>query len=231
MNEVLRQEKKYLVNIVDSRKLCARLDKVMEQDKHNGLYGYRIRSLYFDRPGDGDFWDKVDGMEYRRKIRLRNYGPATDFAMLEMKQKEGAYQKKRSLPVRKKDALEFCRGNYTPLLSYGDGFAAECYGLMNSMCYRPRAVVEYRRMAYVAKENRIRITIDDRITATESCYDIFSPALCQYPVLDDFSAVLEVKYNRFLPGYIKELLRFADRSEFSISKYCLSRSVGLNHQI
>ncbi len=231
MNEVLRQEKKYLLNMVDAQKLCARLSQVMELDQHNGANGYRIRSLYFDRINDGDFMDKVDGMEQRRKIRLRNYGAEEAFAMLEMKQKEGAYQKKRSLPVKRKDAAALSQGNYTPLLAYGDSFAAECYCLMNTMCYRPRAVVEYRRRAFVAKENRIRVTIDDSITATEACYDIFSPTLCQYPVMDAFQGVLEVKYNGFLPGYIKELVSGANRSEFSVSKYCLARSVGLHYQM
>lgn len=231
MNEVLRQEKKYLLNMVDCQKLFARLSRVMEPDRHNGANGYQIRSLYFDRINDGDFMDKVDGMELRRKIRLRNYGAEGASAMLEMKQKEGAYQKKRSLPVKREDAAALVRGDYTPLLAYEEPFAAECYCLMNTMCYRPRAVVEYRRKAFIAKENHIRITIDDSIIATEAAYDIFSKTLCQYPVMDAFHGVLEVKYNGFLPGYIKELVSSANRSEFSVSKYCLARSAGLHYQM
>lgn len=46
------------------------------EDKHNGAGGYRIRSLYFDTLDDNDYRDKLDGMELRRKIRLRNYDPA-----------------------------------------------------------------------------------------------------------------------------------------------------------
>lgn len=228
MNEVLRQEKKYLVNIVASNELCRRLGNIMMEDKHNGAEGYRIRSLYFDTLDDGDFKDKVDGMELRRKIRLRNYDPKADFAMLEMKQKEGAYQRKRSLPMKREEGKQLLRGNYTPLLKFAEPFAAECYGLMNRMCYRPKAVVEYRRKAYVAKENRIRITIDKDMIATEACFDIFSETLSQYPVWDAFHAVLEVKYNGFLPSYIKELVSSINCSEISVSKYCLSRSVGLH---
>ncbi len=228
MNEVLRQEKKYLVNIAASNELCRRLGNIMMEDKHNGAEGYRIRSLYFDTLDDGDFKDKLDGMELRRKIRLRNYDPRADFAMLEMKQKEGAYQRKRSLPMKREEGKQLLQGNYTPLLKFAEPFAAECYGLMNRMCYRPKAVVEYRRKAYVAKENRIRITIDKDMTATEACFDIFSETLSQYPVWDAFHAVLEVKYNGFLPSYIKELVSSINCSEISVSKYSLSRSVGLH---
>lgn len=230
MNEVFRQEKKYLLTAAEARRLSAYLGEVMIEDAHNGPQGYSIRSLYFDSLNDGDYWDKVDGVELRRKIRLRVYGAKADFGMLEMKQKEGLYQKKRSLRMEREDAQRLCRGDYAPLLKYGEDFAAECYGLMHGRCYRPRAVVEYRRRAFIARENRIRITLDSQITATEARWDVFAPGLAQYPVLDPFHTVLEVKYNGFLLSYIKNLVNAANRSEFSQSKYCLARSVGLRFQ-
>ncbi len=227
MNEVLRQEKKYLLTVLDGKKLEARLSGCMRQDEHNGPHGYTVRSVYFDFLNDGDYWDKIDGIEVRRKLRLRVYDPAAEFAMLEMKQKQGAYQKKRSLRVGREDARRLCRGDHSPLLRYSEPFAAECYGLMQYKCYRPRAVVEYRRVAFAASENRIRITLDSQITATEARWDLFAPDLARYPVLDPFHMILEVKYNGFLLSYIKQLVSAADRSEFSQSKYCLGRSVGL----
>ena len=42
--------------------------------------------------------------------------------------------------------------------------------------------------------------------------------------------VLEVKYNGFLLSYIKDLLDLVERSELSVSKYCLGRGVSLNIQ-
>ena len=230
MNEVLRQEKKYLLTAADAQRLGAHLDGVMIQDEHNGPQGYSIRSLYFDTLNDGDYWDKMDGVELRRKIRLRIYSPSASFGMLEMKQKEGPYQKKRSLRLEREDAWQLCRGNYEPLLSYRDPFAAECYGLMHYKCYRPRTVVEYRRRAFIAKENRIRLTLDSQIIATEAAWNVFDPNLVQYPVLDPFHVVLEVKFNGFLLSYIKDLTGAANRSEFAQSKYCLARSVGLCFQ-
>lgn len=230
MNEVMRQEKKFLMTVADSSNLAARLAQVMISDNHNGSRGYLIRSLYFDSLNDRDYGEKLDGLELRRKIRLRCYPPSPEFAMLEMKQKSGPYQKKRSLAVSREDAQELIRGNYFPLLHYQEPFAAECYALMSSMCYRPKAVVEYRRTAFIAKENRIRITFDSNITATEASYDIFSENLLQYPVMDPFHVVLEVKYNGFLLSYIKDLVRAANRSELSVSKYCLARSVGMHDQ-
>lgn len=230
MNEVLRQEKKFAINIADGVVLGGRLGAAMHADAHNGPQGYEIRSLYFDTPDDQDFVDKVDGLELRRKIRLRTYSPQSDFAMLEMKQKEGPYQRKRSLRLRREEAVRLCQGDYRPLLSHTDPFAAECYGLMHCRCYRPKAVVAYRRQAYVARENHIRITLDSQITATESSYDLFSQQLPLYTVMDPFQMVLEVKYNGFLLSYLKDLLDLVARPELSVSKYCLARSVSLSLQ-
>ena len=230
MNEVLRQEKKYAINAADGAALRQRLGPVMLGDAHNGAQGYVIRSLYFDTPDDQDFQDKVDGLELRRKLRLRTYSPQSDFAMLEMKQKQGPYQRKRSLRLAREDAQRLCRGDYRPLQKMADPFAAECYGLMHCRCYRPRAVVEYRRQAYIARENHIRITLDSRITATESRFDVFSGRLPMYAVMDPFHMVLEVKYNGFLLSYIKDLLDLVGRPELSVSKYCLARSVSRSLQ-
>ena len=227
MNEVYRQEKKYFMTLPDMRELSGRLASVMIQDGHNGADGYRIRSLYFDTVDEKDYTEKIDGVELRRKIRLRIYDPGADFAMLEMKQKEGNYQKKRSLRVRRQDAIELARGRYDSLLKYSDPFAAECYGVMRMQCYRPKTVVEYRRKAFVAKENKIRVTFDSEIRATETSSELFSPELNMWPVLDAFNGVLEVKYNGFMLSYIKNLIDGANRSELSVSKYCLARSASL----
>lgn len=231
MNEVLRQEKKYLMTMADIYALSRHLESVMSQDPHNGAQGYSIRSLYFDTLEERDYQSKMDGLELRRKIRLRIYDPAASFAMLEMKQKEGAYQKKRSLRVDREDAGQLARGQYDRLLHYSEPFAAECYALLHSQCYRPKTIVEYRRKAYVAKENKIRVTFDHQIRATETCMDLFAPDLNLYPVLDPFNGVLEVKYNGFLLSYIKALVSGADRSELSVSKYCLARSASLKFSL
>ena len=99
---------------------------------------------------------------------------------------------------------------------------------MTCRCYRPKAIVEYRRQAYIAKENQIRLTLDSQIAATESCYDLFSPRLPLSPVLEPYHMVLEVKYNGFLLSYLRDLLNEVERSELSVSKYCLARSVCLS---
>lgn len=54
------------------------------------------------------------------------------------------------------------------------------------------------RLHAIAKENKIRVTFDNRIEATESCFDLFSERLNMNPVLDLYNVVLEVKFNGFI---------------------------------
>lgn len=226
MNRVYREEKKYLISLPEFIETSHRLSQIMHEDPHNGVHGYRIRSLYFDTIDDRDFYEKAAGVELRRKLRLRCYDPAADYAMLEMKQKQGANQLKRSLRVTREDAQMLMCGEYSPLLRYSEPFAAECYALLHSQCYRPKTIVEYNRKAFIAKENKIRITFDNRIVSTESCFDLFSQELNMAPVLDPYSVVLEVKYNGFLLDYFRRLINGVDRSELSVSKYVLARQHG-----
>ena len=223
MNQVYREEKKFLINIDEFLRKSHQLEQVMAQDEHNGTHGYLIRSLYFDTMYDSDYFEKLAGIETRRKVRLRCYDPDSDYAMLEMKQKQGSSQLKRSLRVSREDAMRMIAGDYTPLLTYPEDFAAEMYASMMMKCYRPKTIVQYNRKAFIAKENKIRVTFDNQIVSTESSFDLFDPDLNMYPVLDKSKVVLEVKFNGFLLEYIKQMLHSVDKSELSVSKYALAR--------
>lgn len=225
LNQVLRVEKKFLITLEQSKGLSDKISQILEQDRHNGTNGYRIRSLYFDTLGDRDYFDKEEGLEIRRKIRLRCYGSKDAYAKLEMKQKQGEMQKKRSLLLSRKEAESICRGDYQVLLQRSEEFAAECYGIMNCRLYRPKGIVEYNRMAFIGKENDTRITFDSNIRGTESNYNIFEKNLCLYPVFEPSWVVLEVKYNGFLLSYIKGLLDSVGCREISISKYSRGRGI------
>lgn len=230
MELVLRQEKKYLLNHLEFRKYSNFLDRILMPDKHNGPNGYIVRSLYFDTLDNKDFLEKEVGAEIRRKIRLRVYDPTSDFAMLEIKQKQGEQQLKRSLKVSKNDALELIKGNYSCLLNYKDPFASECYSYMITEGYRPVCVVQYDRKAYICKENKTRITFDSNIIATETNFNIFDEKLTMYPVFSQYNTILEVKYNGFLLSYIKDLIAQVEKSPISASKYCLARTVSQNYK-
>ena len=49
ISDILRTEKKYPLDYLDARKLCGKLNRVLQPDPHcAGTDGYLVRSLYFD---------------------------------------------------------------------------------------------------------------------------------------------------------------------------------------
>lgn len=230
MRNVCRKEKKFLVDMASARTLEHNLAAILPADPHNGFNGYPVRSLYFDTLHDRDFAEKLFGLEIRRKVRLRVYSPTADFALLELKQKQVDNQQKRSLRLSKEEAQAVIAGNLDVLLEREEPFAAEIHALMSINGYMPKAIVEYDRTAFIAKENKIRITIDRNIRATETNYDLFDPNLCMTSVLDPFNVVLEVKFDGFLLSYIRQVLNTVQKSEISVSKYCLARTTRLGYQ-
>lgn len=229
MNEVMRNERKFLLSLEEFYRYSGYFSKILMEDPHNGRDGYTVRSLYFDTPWEKDFYEKEDGLEVRRKIRLRIYHPQDPVAVLEMKQKQGANQRKRSLKVSREDAMELIQGRYEALLGYSEEFALECFSIMQMYAYRPKCVVEYRRKAFVAKENRIRLTFDHHIAASETNLDMFAHNPGLNPVWDPYLVVFEVKYNGFLLSYIRDAIHRIQKSETSVGKYCLGRSVSLHY--
>lgn len=224
MREVLRCEKKYLITYDNYLKSRHYFLQVLHSDSHNKIDGYTIRSLYFDTVNDDDFYNKIDGLETRRKIRIRIYNPDDDFAYLEMKSKQGDYQKKKSLKLTREDAEELIKLNYDVLLKYKEKFAKEIHGIMRTNHYVPKTINQYNRYAFVASENSIRLTFDSNIRATESCFDLFNKNLVLNPVFDQSFVVFEVKYNGFLLSYIKDRINTIDKIQTPVSKYCLGRS-------
>lgn len=226
MRDVFRKEKKYLISKIASSNLNELFLQVLHQDIHNSHDGgYIVRSLYFDTIDDTDYFEKEDGYEYRKKIRLRIYSPSEKIARLEMKEKSGDNQRKRSLSISKLHALELTIGRYECLLTYENPFAQELYFLMMQQQYIPKCIVEYKRTAFYVLENDIRITLDAGIQATETNFDLFASNLNLYPVSHYDDVTLEVKYNRFLLSYVRDLLSTCDKMSTSNSKYCLARSV------
>jgi len=226
MLEVLRQEKKYLINLEQYYYMSRRFSHLLAEDSFSSGDGYLIRSLYFDTLDDNDFEEKINGVDMRKKIRLRTYGENPQTAKLEMKQKQGMLQKKRSLMLDRGESQRLINRDYSVLLKSDSAFAAECFGLMNMSCYLPKAVVMYTRKVFIAHENDIRITFDHNIKGSESNFDIFSNDVIGNMIFDPFLVVMEVKFNGFLLSYIKDVINEVNASELAVSKYCLGRTIG-----
>lgn len=231
MLTVLRREEKYFMKLREALQRADHFSKILMPDSYSRDGSYRVRSLYFDTVDDKDFHDKITEQNCRRKVRLRIYDASDQAAKLELKQKQNIYQKKRSMTVSRQDALALIEGNFSVLLRYHEPFADEMFVIMTEECYRPKTIIEYRRRAFMAKENNIRLTFDSDIRATESSRNLFSEHLPMYPVMGVDDVIFEVKYDKFMLGYISDIIGCIDRRSVSSSKYCMGRSIGYPLQL
>lgn len=222
---VSRVEFKYHINYFQYISLSQRLSNVLVEDKHNGDRGYLIRSLYFDDYGDGDFYDKLAGLENRKKIRLRTYSIHAEQVKLEIKRKYGDSQEKKSVLIDREDAKELIKCNYEVLKKYDSETASSIYNIMKMNRSRPVVLIEYRRKAFIHPMNNIRITLDNDIRSNEFDFDIFNKAVVMIPTDDYDTNILEVKYNNFIFKYITDLFSSLDLERQSYSKYMVSRGV------
>lgn len=224
MLEVNRRELKFRLNTAQVPAIRRRLSAFLLPDSHGSENGYLVRSLYFDTLTDSDFQDKVDGCDCRQKIRLRIYG-GTEPIKLELKQKDGGFQRKRSLLVTREEACALMAGNWDFLRRRQEPVAETLYRILMLGCYRPKCIVQYRRVALYTSENDTRITFDSDLRASESNLDLFDLAAPLYPVEPPGTVTLEVKYDRFLFSNVKLALGTEIGSPISNSKYCLARSI------
>ncbi len=223
---VYRHEMKYQISWSDALTLQEKLDKLLARDHYSENGPYMVRSLYFDTVNNLDYSTKLAGTEIRKKIRLRIYSPDDQMCKLEMKQKNGDRQHKVSLLISRADAQRLVDGQYNVLLDYaGDTEAAlQLYTTMMLGCYRPVALIEYLRIAYVYGTYNTRISFDIQVRTSESCFDLFHREPNYIPVSYE-QVILEVKYNQRLMGFISQTLKPYLLNQVSVSKYCIGRKI------
>lgn len=226
MLDVCRREIKYEVGLCLAAVLRQRLAAVLAEDPHNGGSGYLVRSVYFDTPDALDCVQKLDGLDNRKKLRLRIYGFGDTPAKLELKQKQGTFQRKRSLTLSRRQAEQLLTGNLSCLESCGE-FGQELARLMTLGAYRPGCLVEYDRIAFYSPTNDTRVTLDSRLRSNEGCFRLYDPTVQLTPVGSPAAVTLEVKYNRFLLSFVKDAVSVAGMLNVSASKYCRSRQFGI----
>lgn len=226
MLDVKRSELKYILSDCEAERVKHALTPVMDVDPHNATSdGYHIRSLYFDTVYNRDFREKIDGLEKRKKIRIRIYGNESDIIKLELKEKFNDSNRKRSLTITRDEALMMINCDYSFLYEGKGGLGKWLYFEMTENTYIPKTIVEYKRYAFVHDMNNIRITFDRDLYATEADHDIFNQDLTMYPVAPPSEITMEVKYDSFLLSYIKEAIERASASRISNSKYIRARLI------
>ncbi|MDL2218520.1 polyphosphate polymerase domain-containing protein [Christensenellaceae bacterium OttesenSCG-928-M15] len=220
-----RHEQKYYIRQGDYELVSRKLSLTMDKDENTGKKGkYFIRSLYFDDYLDSAFREKLGGAGGRDKYRIRIYNMKDKQIKLECKHKEGLYVQKQSLSLSRQECDAIVGGDISSLLSRREPFAKEMYAAFRTKHLTPRVIVDYWREPYVFPIEDVRVTFDMDIRTAYRATDLFNRELLTYPVLGEYDMVMEVKFNQYLPGYIRTLIQPIQNAQRSaISKYVLCR--------
>ena len=115
-------------------------------------------------------------------------------------------------------------GEYGFLLHRQEDFAAELYAALRTEGWRPRVLVDYDREPFIFPLEDVRITIDRNIRTGMRCTELFDPHTPTFPATDFANGcILEVKFNRYLPSYVRSLIQVNAASHTAASKYLYCR--------
>lgn len=219
-----RHELKYYLNQGEAFLLGKRLALTMRRDANANEYGeYHIRSLYFDDCSNTAMQDKLDGVEERKKFRIRIYNIKDDVIKLECKEKQGQFITKSSLALTREQCDLLIAQKPTFLLGLGDPLAMEMYHHMRTRLLKPAVIVDYIREAFVYPFQDVRITFDKDLHTGVFSKDLFDPNLPTVRAIEGYDTILEVKFNKFLPAYFHQLVQTDSLQRCAISKFCIAR--------
>lgn len=217
-----RHEWKIELSQPDLLVLRQRLRCVLKPDPHAVNGQYLIRSLYFDTPEDKALREKLDGVSRREKFRIRYYNGDLSCIHLEKKSKLAGLGRKDMASLSAWQAQAIVEGNLLWMKDAGQPLVRELYGKMRAQRLKPRTIVDYTREPFVYAPGNVRVTLDYQIHTGLSCTD-FLNAACPTAPVPGSPAILEVKWDAFLPDVVREAVQLPGRRAGAFSKYAACR--------
>jgi len=187
---------------------------------------YHVNSLYYDSLGLGCYYEKLAGIEKRKKLRVRFYDDNFDGQtpiFLEIKGKHGAVVIKDRVKLNYSQAKNILINNQ---LSIGELPAGEAQTLNRFLWIKlrngmiPKVMVKYKRKPFISKLNPdFRVTIDYDLKAYAA--DWINEPQAGKEICPQM-AVLELKFNNSLPDWFHRIIQRYNLEQKPFSKYCNS---------
>lgn len=224
-----RFEFKYLIDADTEARIKRRITPYLQVDPFaRDLPGqqYEVVSLYYDSPGFYYYHEKIDGVQRRKKIRLRTYRNNNQFIAY------GFFEIKRKFDaVILKDRFVLSLADYARLIQDEDFQETAVFHDQSAKpvieeyewerrrrSLAPKILVAYDREPYIGRLNKnFRVTFDKNIRAMENDNLFFTGN-----DLTDVSGnqtVMELKFTGTLPFYIKSVIEEFDLDRVAYSKY------------
>ena len=225
-----RFELKYVVPSQVAETFRAALCPYLVPDDHGDPAGrYYLTSLYYDSASFAFYWEKVNGIRFRRKLRIRHYESGQPLeedgpVLVEIKQRVNKVTQKRRALLPYCDAMRLCDGRQVPEHNPRDSAVIdEISALLWQYDLRPASIVRYARHALIGTEYDLglRVTFDTDLTYRADHLALHD-ARGGLPLFPPGWTVVEIKVNERIPFWLSELVAVHNLSLMRVSKYCRS---------
>ena len=197
----------------------------MTPDPHARDGRYFVRSLYFDDLRDTALREKLDGVSRREKFRLRCYNGDDSYLVLEKKSKLGGLCAKEQTRLTRPQAQALLACDLEALAADPAPLVQELRWKMQTQGLRPKTIVDYTREPFVFAPGNVRVTLDYDIRTGLYSTDFFDFRCPTLPA-GDVPAILEVKWDEYLPTVIRDLVQVPSTRTTAFSKYAACRIYG-----
>ncbi len=221
-----RHELKFKISNAAAEVLKQKLSLIMKKDK-NAYFkdgSYLIKSLYFDNRNSDSYYEKMDGVLYRKKYRIRIYNEDDTFIRLEKKMKHNNMTAKEQMLISKDIYSKILNGKISEIEN-AEGLLLEFLNAIRTKGLVPSIIVGYHRIAFIYPISDVRITFDSNISSGLYNYDLFDKKMPTYNVDEKGKQVLEVKFNEVLPLHIANILNDIPSCREAVSKFAICRSI------
>jgi SPX domain protein involved in polyphosphate accumulation len=216
-----RLEFKYIVptHILDL--VVPTISRYLDADENANQQGfYKVNSLYFDSPQLTCYQQKLDGILFRKKYRLRYYDQKHEI-FFEIKRKSGntVFKDRVLLPpsirINQQSLV-----NHKFLKHIPEGkLKGELLTDYHQLNLKPKVLISYLRRPFISKfTNNLRITLDYDLKASKITNGEFLDLNTTNYISPDL-AVLEIKFNESLPAWVKHIIVAHNLERDSFSKY------------
>lgn len=227
-----RFEFKYLIKNSLAREIEGESKHFMNIDNYaklNSNNKYLVKSLYFDNLSHTNFYEKVDGVNFRKKFRLRTYSNALNKStdvFLEIKGRNQDKVFKKRTKINSVDTDYFTtkiNTNYLLKKYQNNEIVTDFVFDVLRKRVKPMVLVDYQRKPFINKYGLyFRLTFDSELITSKTTY-LFNDKNFINPIKwKPDSTILEVKFERSLPAWFNRIVQSYSLEKRSISKFVVS---------
>ena len=178
---------------------------------------YFVRSLYFENKENDNFYEKIDGLKFRKKYRIRSYSKSFNKNIfLEQKAKDNDRVYKKRISLKKKIFDKIIKNQINDVnfktskeINFYEDFT---FKILKKKEY-PKIIIDYNRKPLISDyDSFFRISIDYNLVARNINMDKKINCLVDHKIM-------EVKFFRRIPLWFHRIIQKYNLRRVSVSKF------------